>query len=263
MSNDTLPINRKSEFKYLMKYRWKALLIIGGIIFLFSVPLLVSLFLKDLKAISIVTTSEGSDISTLLINDLFYAVFIIPSFIVLFIGLAGVYRIIRNYVWTEGVLLKSDFFIGIKQNWKHFAITGFLFSLMYYGIYLSALYISVPFVKYLPFALCVIFIYPVLLVHMNLTVIYKNNYLMQFKNALYLYIKRFYIYLPLFLLLILIPFLISVFSIPLLAKYIILLFFIYLFIPFYILGISLYSISVFDENINKSRHKDLYKKGLF
>ena len=33
MSNDTLPINRKNEFKYLMKYRWKALLIIGGIIF--------------------------------------------------------------------------------------------------------------------------------------------------------------------------------------------------------------------------------------
>ena len=41
------------------------------------------------------------------------------------------------------------------------------------------------------------------------------------------------------------------------------LYFIYLFIPFYILGISLYSISVFDENINKSRHQDLYKKGLF
>ena len=143
MAISELPINRKSEFKYLIKYRWKSLLILGGILFLFSLPLFASLLIKDLKAISIVTTAESdNELSALIINDMFYAVFIVPSIVVLFIGLSGLYRIIRNYIWAEGVLLKHDFFIGIKQNWKHFVINGIIFSLFYYAIYISTLYIN-------------------------------------------------------------------------------------------------------------------------
>lgn len=263
MNHDSLPINRKSELKYLIRYRWKSLLIIGGILILFAIPLFASLLVKDLKAISIVTTSDTSDLSTLLLNDLFYSIFIIPSTVILFVGLSGIYRVIRNYVWAEGVLLKSDFLIGIKQNWLHFAISGFLFSVVYYGVYLATIYISVPMIKYLPLAICFLLIYPPILVHMNLTVIYKNNYFVQFKNAFVLYLKRIYIYLPLFLLLIVIPFVFMVFTIPLIIKYVVLFFYFYLFIPFYILFISVISIHIFDENINKNNHPDLYKKGLF
>lgn len=259
-----LPRKRKDQFKYLIKYRWKSLLLIGGILFLFSIPLLASLFIKDLKAISIVTTSDtGDELAALFINDLFYAVFIVPSVIILFIGLAGIYRIIRNYIWGEGVLFKQDFFIGVKQNWWHFAIHGFIFSTLFYAVYLATVYIPTPYLRYLPLAISFIVIYPVILVHMNLTVIYKNNYLVQSKNAFCLYVKRIYIYFPLFLLLIIIPFVFMIFTIPLIVKYIVLVVFIYLFIPFYILGISLYSTHVFDENINKEKHKDLYKRGLF
>ena len=264
MNNDSLPINRESQFKYLLKYRWKSLLILGGILILFAIPLFASLFIRDLKAISIVTTSEdNNELSTLLINDLFYSVFIIPSFVIFFIGLAGIYRIVRNYIWGEGVILKLDFFIGIKQNWKHFLLSGLLFILLYYAVYLASIFISIPFVRYLPLAFVLLFIHPVILVHLNLTVIYKNTYLMQFKNAFILYLKKVYIYLPLFILLIVVPSLFMIFSIPLLVKYVVLFIFIYLFIPFYILGISVYSMHVFDENINKENHPDLYKKGLF
>lgn len=264
MDTSALPVNRKSEFKYLIKYRWKSLLILGGILFLFSIPLFVSLLIKDLKAISIVTTAESdNELSTLIINDMFYAVFIVPSIVVLFIGLSGFYRVIRNYIWAEGVLLKHDFFLGIKQNWKHFVISGIIFSLLYYAIYVATLYIDVPFVKYLPLVFCVIFIYPVILVHMNLTVVYKNSYFAQFKNAFILYVKRIYIYLPLFLLFATIPIILMVLPVPLIIKYIIIFVFIYLFIPFFVLGFSVFSTYVFDENINKENHQELYKKGLF
>ena len=138
--SSNLPTTRKSQFKHIIKYRWKYLFLMGGILILFAIPLLVSLFIKDLKAISIVSVSEGSDTSALFINDLFYSVFIIPSSIIFFIGLSGVYRIIRNYIWAEGVIFKSDFIIGIKRNWLHFAITGFLFSLLFYGLYLATVY---------------------------------------------------------------------------------------------------------------------------
>ena len=264
MNHDALPINRKNQFKYLIKNRWKSLFIIGGVLVLFAIPLFVSLFVKDLKAISIVTTSEDSnELSTLLINDIFYGVFIVPSVVIFFIGLAGIYRIIRNYIWGEGVIFKSDFLIGIKQNWKHFLISGLLFSLLYYCVYIASVFIAVPFVRYLPLAFVLLFVYPVIFIHMNLTVIYKNNYLMQSKNAFILYIKRVYIFLPLFLLFLIIPILLMVFSMPLLAKYIILFVFIYLFIPFYILGFSIYSIHIFDESINEESHPEFYKKGLF
>ena len=261
--SSNLPTTRKSQFKHIIKYRWKYLFLMGGILILFAIPLLVSLFIKDLKAISIVSVSEGNETSALFINDLFYAVFIIPSSVIFFVGLSGIYRIMRNYIWAEGVIFKSDFIIGIKRNWLHFAITGFLFSLLFYGLYLATVYISTPFVRYLPLAICFIVIYPVFLVHMNLTVIYKNNYFIQFKNGFVLYVKRFYIYLPFFLLVVAVPLVFMIFSIPLIIKYVVLFAFIYLFIPFYVLVISEYSMHVFDENINKTRHPDLYKKGLF
>lgn len=262
--NSSLPISRKSQFKYLIKYRWKSLLIMGGILILFAIPLLVSLLLKDLKAISIVTSSStGDELSTLFINDIFYAIFIVPSALIFFIGLAGIYRIIRNYIWAEGVIFGSDFFIGIKQNWKHFLLSGLIMSLLFYGVYLATVYISVPFLKYLPLVIVIMFIYPVILIHMNLTVIYKNSYLHQLKNAFIIYLKRCYVYLPLFLLAVIVPVILMSFSIPLIVKYIIIFVFIYLFIPVFVLSFSLYSMHQFDEMINKENHKELYRKGLF
>ena len=261
---NNLPTNRKSQLKYLIIYRWKSLLIMGGVLLLFAIPLLVSLLLKDLKAISIVTnSSDGEELTTLFINDIFYAVFVIPSTIIFFLGLAGIYRVIRNYIWGEGVIFGADFFLGIKQNWKHFVINGLVSSTLFYGVYLATAYINVPFVKYLPLAVAILFIFPAILVHMNLTVIYKNNYFAQFRNAFVIYVRRFYIYLPLFLLAIAIPVVFMIFTIPLLVKYIILFVFIYLFIPFYVLSISVFSMHEFDEMINKTRHPELYKKGLF
>ena len=258
-----LPDNRRKEFFYLIKYRWKSILLIGGLLFLFSIPLLGSILLKDLKAISIVTTSDGEDVSSLLINDLFYSVFIVPSFVILFIGLSGVYRVVRNYIWAEGVIFKSDFLIGIKQNWFPFALDGFIFSVLFYGLYIATVYINIPYLKYLPIAVCFILIYPVILIHTNLTVVYKNNYFKQMKNALLIYIRRAYIYLPLFILLITIPFVFFIFYIPLIVKYIILILFVNLFLPFFILLFNTYSISVFDYYINKENHQEIYKKGLF
>ena len=262
--NNSLPNNRKNQVKHIIKFRWKAFMLLGGVLSLFALPLLASFLIKDLKAISIVTTSgENADLNTLIINDIFYSVFIVPSSVMFFIGLSGIFRIIRNYLWGEGVIFGSDFFIGIKQNWKHFTINGFIFSALFYGLYLSVVYIDVPFIKYLPLAFCLLFIYPTILVHMNLTVIYKNNYFTQFKNAFILYVKKFYIYFPLFLLLIAIPLVFLFLQIPLIVKYIVLFVFIYLFITFYFLIFNAFSMSVFDENINKERHPELYKKGLF
>lgn len=262
--NYSLPTTRKEELKYIIRFRYKALFLLGGILIIFSLPLLASLFIKDLKAISIITTSTNdSDLSKLLINDLFYAVFIIPSFVIFFIGLSGIYYIIRKFIWAEGVLFKYDFFIGIRQNWKHFSFNGLLFSILFYGSYLSTIYIDIDFLKYLPLAICFVFIYPVILIHLNLTTIYKNTYFAQFRNALIIYINKFLVYLAFFIVLIFIPFLMMIFPLPLAPKYIILFLYIYLFIPVFILVISVYSIYVFDEYINKEKHKELYKKGLF
>ena len=263
-SINNLPTTRKSQLKYLIKFRWKSLMVMGGVLLLFAIPLLVSLTLKDLKAISIVTTStEGDELTSLFINDIFYAVLIIPSSIIFFLGLAGIYRLIRNYIWGEGVIFGSDFLLGIKRNWKHFVLNGLLASSLFYAVYLATVYINIPFIKYLPLVFAILLIFPVILVHMNLTVIYKNSYLYQFKNASIIYIRRFYIYFPLFLLAIIIPVILLIFTIPLIVKYIIIFVFIYLFTPFFVLSISVYSMHIFDEMINKERHPELYKKGLF
>ena len=259
-----LPVSRKSQFWFLLRQRWKSLLVMGGVVLLFAIPLLASLLVKDLKAISIVSAStEGEEVTALFLNDLFYGIFVVPSSAILFLGLAGIYRIIRNYIWGEGVLFGADFFLGIKQNWKLFLVDGLLFSLLYYGVYLATVYISVPFLKYLPLAIAAVLLYPILLIHLNLSVIYKNGYFKQLMNASVIYFRKAYVYLGFFLALALVPVILLLVPLPLLVKYIIIFAFIYLFIPFYILAFSLYSMHVFDALINKENHKELYKKGLF
>lgn len=54
------------------------------------------------------------------------------------VGLSGGFYVMRNMVWAEGVIVGSDFFKGVKQN--YFVV---LFSLLFYGVIMGLSVISV------------------------------------------------------------------------------------------------------------------------
>ena len=64
--------------------------------------------------------------------------FLIVGILVGAVGLSGGFYVMRNMVWAEGVIVGSDFFKGVKQN--YFVV---LFSLLFYGVIMGLSVISV------------------------------------------------------------------------------------------------------------------------
>lgn len=64
--------------------------------------------------------------------------FLIVGILVGTVGLSGGFYVMRNMVWAEGVMVGSDFFKGVKQN--YFVV---LFSLLFYGVIMGLSVISV------------------------------------------------------------------------------------------------------------------------
>lgn len=64
--------------------------------------------------------------------------FLIIAILVGAVGISGGFYVMRNMVWAEGVIVGSDFFKGVKQN--YFVV---LFSLLFYGVIMGFSVISV------------------------------------------------------------------------------------------------------------------------
>lgn len=259
-TKDLLPINRRKQFGFVFKNNWKRFLFLGFILFLFSLPLIVSLLIRDFRAVELVK-SEQQDL--LLTNELFFAIFIVPSFVILFIGLSGLFRILRNYAWSEGILYKQDYIIGIKQNGLFFSIIGFIFIVLYYASYILSIYINVNFVKYLPLVFYLLFIIPICLIELSMISIYKNSFFRFVLNSIKIYFRKAPHILISEVIILLIPVILIVIPMPLIIKYIVLVLFIFIMLPIMCFAFQLLSVHIFDELINKENHKEIYHKGLF
>ena len=257
---DLLPINRRKEFGFVFKNNWKRFLFLGFLMLLFSLPLIASLLVRDFRAVTLV---KSGDTDLLFTNELFFAIFIIPSYIILFIGLSGLFRIMRNYVWSEGILYRQDFLIGIKQNWLFFSIIALIFSISYYVSYLLSVYINVAFVRYLPFAIFLLVIIPLSLIQLSMISVYKNTFGMFVLNSMKIYAKKVVFILLSELIFLVIPVLLIVLPMPLIIKYVVLVIFIFVLLPIMCFAYELLSIHIFDELINKDNHPEIYRKGLF
>ncbi|MBR6737895.1 MAG: hypothetical protein IKL82_06040 [Clostridia bacterium] len=71
----------------------------------------------------ILGTAEQIDLNS---NMIFFLILIVLSFYVS-IGLAGGFYVLRNMVWTEGVFVASDFWSGVKKNYKNTLLSTLLF----------------------------------------------------------------------------------------------------------------------------------------
>ena len=260
---DLFPINRRKQFGFVLKHNWKRFLFLGFILLLFSIPLILSFVFKDLRAVKIANSGEENITSLLFINELFFALFIIPSFAIFFVGLSGIFRIFRNLAWSEGILYKQDYLIGIKQNGLFFFIESLMFSIGYYASYLLSFYINISFVRYIPLALFLLIVIPVLFIKLSMISIYKNSFAKFIVNSIKIYVKK-----PLHLwvseiVILLIPIVLLIFPMLLIVKYIVLIIYIFLMLPIICFAYQLLCIHIFDELINKENHEEIYKKGLF
>ena len=183
-----LPRNRKEVFFDLLKNRKMNLFAFSCYTFIFFIPLAVDLFFFNFFE----SAAIAADKSDQLFSLVFYSMLImLPCMLVGFIGLAGAFYTAKKIVWQEGISLASDFFQGIKENWKHALINGVIFGLALFGLVVGGTYLLI----YAPVhavvkgiglgALILFFLLFGMVVVLNFTqcVYYENSYAVTLRNS--------------------------------------------------------------------------------
>ena len=261
----SLPTNRKKVFFDLLKYRKMSLFVLSCYTFMFFIPLAVDLFYFNyLESMAIV-----ADKFEYLFSLIFYSMLImLPCMVIGFIGLAGAFYVAKKMVWQEGISLASDFFKGIKENWKHAVINGVIFGLVLFGLIVGGSYLYIyaqvaPVVKGIGLgALILLFLMFGMVIALNFTqgVYYENPYGVTLKNSFsFLGLLNWKVFL-IYLLSTGVVVTLGLFNLLTLAIGLI------LFAVLNSVVIVLYTLvshSAFDKYINKEHYPDMVGKGLY
>lgn len=262
-----LPHNRKEVFFDCLKMRYGIVFGLGLMCVLFSLPFVICLMLRDISLGSLLADISNQDYGEEQGYQLFYSLkmtyslIMVPCFVIFGIGLSGVMYIIRQLVWYEGMFFFSDFFEGIRKNWKaytaSFLALGVYYvelnmlsyqqvSEMWYGIYLG-----VGFLLLIPMIIFVLL----------MSLIYKFSFRGSVRNAFLLYMRS----VPKTLLAELsILFAFTALGIThVLFKCVALLVLMLLALPPILMGVVLYGFSSFDEHINKEQYPELVNRGIY
>ena len=143
----TLPKNRWSLGWDLIKTNFGKIMKINLLMFLFLFPIFLVVYLRHVIILSnagiapfsqnmgigypIYPFMTGAKEQIIIKAD---ATFLILLFILSFyvsVGLAGGFYVMRNLVWTEGVFVASDFWVGVKKNYKTVLKSTLLFVLLF------------------------------------------------------------------------------------------------------------------------------------
>ena len=184
----SLPSNRKEVFFDLIKHRKMTLFTLSCFAFMFFIPLAVDLFYFNFLE----SLASESGQYEYLFSLVFYSMLImLPCMVIGFIGLSGAFYVAKKIVWQEGVIVPTDFFKGVKENWLHGLIDGIIFGIALFGLVVGGAY----FIVYAPVhevvkgigigGLVLIFILLGIITALNLTqsVYYSNSYLRTFRNS--------------------------------------------------------------------------------
>ena len=261
----SLPTNRKEVFFDLLKYRKMNLFALSCYTFMFFIPLAVDLiYFNFLESMAI-----AAEKNEYLFSLLFYSMLImLPCMVIGFIGLAGGFYVAKRMVWQEGISLASDFFKGIKENWKHAVINGVIFGLTLFALIVGGSYLIMnvpvhPVVKGIGIgALVLVFSLFSMVIALNFTqgVYYENSYGVTLKNS--------FSFLGLLNWRVLLIYLLSTASVVVLGLFNLLTLAIGLFLfavlnSVVIILYTLISHSAFDKYINKEHYPEMVNKGLY
>ena len=253
-----MPHNRPQVFKDILANRTSSLFTLGLLLLFFSLPTIIIILFSN-HAISSINKETELENFIKLINT--QNLLLLLSLLILAIGLAGIYRIVKLLVWQDGILFWHDFKEGIKENSKEFLITFSIIGILnFVGQYI---FFNTEIDKnILLVAIVVISFYlPTIIFTLTQTTIYNLPYLAKTKNSFLMAWRNWYTSIPVFLLntvFVIVPlvitdsiaYLLSMLLIPLLIG------------PLLIMFNTLYTHYYFDKYINKENFKEIYDKGI-
>jgi hypothetical protein len=257
-TEQNMPHNRPEVFKDILTTRFSTLISLGLLLLLFSLPSIIVVLLSN-QAIASINKEEKLEAFLKLINT--QNLLLIIALLILSIGLAGIYRIIKLLVWQEGFLFWYDFKEGIKQNSKEFLITFLIIGLL--NLSGQYIFLNTDIDKAILLILIVViaFFAPTIVFTLNQSTIYNLSYLGKTKNSFLIGWKNWYTSIPVIILNIMFIILPVFISNPT-AYLIVLLVTPLLFGPLLILFNTLYTHHYFDKYINKENFNEIYDKGI-
>ena len=266
-TRDDLPKNRWEVLEDCLKVRFLLFLSMGLTLLVFALPLLFVTVLNDHSASSLYHGFVNADYTkeeylalTQSANSL-YALFFIPCYVILAVGMAGVMQIIRQLVWGEGVFFMQDLLEGIRSSGFHYALIALIMGMAAFLINTFLPEAGNSFLIIIPVIVTIIFCPPAGFMISQIAV-YRNPFFRYLRNGFLLYIKTVPTTL-LFLALFLLPAVLGLNLIPFPVKYAVLLVLFLLPAPILLAGWFLYSCSVFDRLINKEWYPEIYDKGVY
>lgn len=268
----SLPTTRKEAFKDVYRNNFRTIFSSGAMLLLFALPLIIFSIVMDIGRLGMTLEfySEEELYDILLLWDIIANVGVIILFFVFLVGFAGVFRIIRQLIWQEGISFWHDFKKGIKENYPIMALlTGITVI-----IYLATYFVQLFFLQFL-IGLTLIFIFLFVFVSIYLWTLFMSSV---YQTKLSVYLKNGFFFASrtigwtfLYVILIAIPFLsyylyflsfcgMLLFVVLKYAIFIAMLLFYY---PMMLIVGSLYANSNFDKYINQENYPEYYRKGLY
>lgn len=254
--NGVLPNNRKQFFWYIIRWRFTRLLSMGLLLLLFVLPMLVLLARYDIVAATIDSENASNKLITLQLQTSLLQIF---TYVFLFCGLAGILYLFRQLCWDEYASFWDGWWKGVKNGWKHFVAIGLIVGVSN-AINTFAQVLFHGFVRFVPQALFVCIVLPVVLHMFTADTVYNKKFGNLLSCAAVMYFKT----MPVTLL-----FSAGIAAVSLLlfvpnftVRYAIFLILTVIVAPIVLLGWMLYSLDKFDVYINKDNYPDVYRKGL-
>ncbi len=256
-----LPKTRREQFFDLLKNRWGLLFKIGFILLLAFLPILAAMIYKDSMIIYINSNGYEDVRERLFSVYLIYSAFILISFLIFFIVLSGLMKIIKELIYGDPVFFKEDFVEGLKENWKAFAFTATIISIFeIVDVMISFAFPNQLLIQIIPAAINFVLVFPLCFVALFISSVYVNKISVVLKSAIIIYFTKF----PIVLLCYIFTFGIMLLKYIALVyiKYSLLLVLVFVILPISILMSFEAHMHIFDESINKEQYPDYYKKGL-
>lgn len=259
-----LPNTRRKQFPDIFKNEWRTLLLSGLWILIFALPVLGLYVFGYIYRYSL-GTMEDSQNAIRLFNMVYYAAMIL-CYAILCVGVSGISMIMKNLVYGRGILYRSDFLLGIKQNYGQLVVIFIFYGLLdlLYGFLANYIFYQGDTMSVIGLGIYkgifVFIIIPILLFSMSQSTTYKMNIFITLKNGFVFYFKSLG-WCLLFALLFLIPLGIS-FIPNIIIRVVILVPVLLLICPIYWLIWRLFTVSKFDIIINKENYPEIYRLGL-
>lgn len=246
-------------FKEILRYRFFDLITCSLCVALFIIPnIIFNIFI------------ESSFLNEFyLINYIVVYSLKIICFIIFGLGVSGGLYFMKRLTFGEGASVRTDFFLGIRKNFKMFSLIYFFIGLFYALVKINNAILSITFsdnmfimtifngINYTFLMLIII----ISIFMQTQTILYKATFFQLLKNSIKFLVGNIFKNIGIFLLT-MFPFIIIEFIQNSLISYVCICFYGLIYFAIALLIINLYSNSVFDKSINKDYFPEMIRKGL-